>query len=76
MDTAREIRKELLTETECAHLIGFSRIFLRKARCQGNLPGHTDAPDYIRVGKRSIRYRRSTVIEWMDRHEQSSSRTP
>ena len=62
------IERRLVNEREAARLVGFSVAALIKWRREGR------GPRYIRVG-RSIRYRVSDLVEWIQRHTvgQSSS---
>lgn len=56
--------KRLFTEEEAAAYLSYSRSFLRKARCNGQLENHSSAPAYIVIGKKSIRYRREDLDAW------------
>ncbi len=62
------IENQLMPEKEAAKLAGFSRAAFIKWRREGR------SPRYIRVG-RSIRYRVSDLVAWIQQHtvEQSSS---
>ena len=53
----------LLTETEAADIIGFSRNTLRAWRVTGR--HHTSPPPrFVKCG-RAVRYRYSELLEWM-----------
>ena len=61
------MERRLISETEAAPFIGMSRQFLRKSRMNGNLPNHTPAPPFIRIG-RAIRYDIQDLEAWIARH--------
>ena len=65
IDAALETQQAALTEKEAATYIGFSRSYLRQSRSHGKRKGRTDAPPYIRVGGRTIRYLRTDLDEWL-----------
>jgi predicted DNA-binding transcriptional regulator AlpA len=50
--------ERLLTARDAANLLRLSSSFLAKARMRG------DGPPYIKLG-RSVRYRESTLVQWM-----------
>lgn len=54
----------LLTESEAAEVLGFSKNTLRAWRVTGRPKGHPP-PSFIKCG-RSVRYRLSRLIEWVD----------
>ena len=56
----------LLSETEAAELVGFSKNTLRAWRVTGR-PGGYPPPPFIKCG-RSVRYRLSDLRAWMDAH--------
>lgn len=56
--------QRLLSPKEAATYIGMSAGYLAVARCRGNLPNRTPAPDFIRIG-RTIRYDRAVLDEWI-----------
>jgi predicted DNA-binding transcriptional regulator AlpA len=58
-------RRVSLTEAEAAQYIGMSRAWLKKSRTTG---GSTDAPPFVRCGRRRIAYRRADLDEWQSRH--------
>lgn len=49
----------LLTEAEAARLLGHSARTLQKWRLEGN------GPPFLRMGKRSVRYRRTELENWL-----------
>jgi predicted DNA-binding transcriptional regulator AlpA len=58
-----EAADRLLTETEAANIIGFSRNTLRAWRVTGR--HHTSPPPrFVKCG-RAVRYRYSELLEWM-----------
>lgn len=61
------MERRLLSDKEAARYIGFSAIFLRKSRSEGNLPGRTSAPPYIKIG-RSVRYDVADLDRWINEH--------
>lgn len=61
------IEQRLLSPKEAARYIGMSASYLANARCQGNLPGRTPAPPYIRIG-RTIRYDLMALDAWIQEH--------
>ena len=54
-------KDQYLTEKKVAELTGFSVKYLQKLRHRG------EGPPYIKIG-RSIRYKWSDVVKWMDSH--------
>ncbi|AWK86543.1 helix-turn-helix transcriptional regulator [Azospirillum thermophilum] len=52
--------KLVLTESEVRMMLGVSRTTLWRMRCAGRFP----AP--IQMGTRSVRYRRSDVVGWVN----------
>ena len=58
-------RRVSLTEAEAAQYIGMSRAWLKKSRTTG---GSSDAPPFVRCGRRRIAYRRADLDEWQSRH--------
>jgi excisionase family DNA binding protein len=58
--------KEILTTKEAAALLGCSRQLLEGARVRG------DGPPFSRIG-RLIRYRRSTLLEWLSKRQFKST---
>jgi predicted DNA-binding transcriptional regulator AlpA len=61
----REIKKHAFSETEASEYIGMSRSYLRQARSNGDRPGRTPAPPYVRIG-RTIRYRQVDLDTWLE----------
>ncbi|GMV90538.1 MAG: hypothetical protein AMXMBFR82_03160 [Candidatus Hydrogenedentota bacterium] len=67
------ITARLLSPAEAARYIGMSPSYLANSRCQGNLPGRTPAPPYIRIG-RTIRYDVHQLDEWIEQHTHGGER--
>lgn len=63
----------LLTETEAAEVLGFSKNTLRAWRVTGRPRGHKP-PSFIKCG-RSVRYRLSQLEEWMGAQPSHTSTT-
>jgi predicted DNA-binding transcriptional regulator AlpA len=59
-----ETPDRLLTETEAAELLGFSKNTLRAWRVTGRPRGNRP-PSFVKCG-RAVRYRLSGLIEWMN----------
>ncbi|MFA4974867.1 MAG: helix-turn-helix domain-containing protein [bacterium] len=59
---------ELLNDRQVHEMTGLACISLRRARCEGWREGHAanDLP-YVKLG-RSVRYKRSDVEAWIERH--------
>jgi predicted DNA-binding transcriptional regulator AlpA len=58
-----------LTEKEAATYLAVSPQFLRLSRHYGNRPGHAEGPPFIRLGGgRSIRYLKSDLDSWLQKH--------
>lgn len=60
----------LLFQAEAAYLTGCSGRTLEAWRLHGG------GPPYIVIGKRSVRYRRGDLIEWMDARRRRSTSDP
>jgi len=59
--------KQLLTTAEAAHYLGMSKAFLERDRWAGaRIP-------FVRVGNRSVRYRRADLQAYMERQLRSST---
>ena len=56
---------EYMTTREAAAYLKLSRQFLEGARYRGDGSG----PAYIKLGRRSVRYRRSVLDAWMSAHD-------
>jgi len=61
----RAIKKNAFSEIEASEYIGMSCSFLRQGRSNGDRPGRTPAPSFIRIG-RTIRYRRQDLDTWLE----------
>ena len=61
----RDIKKNAFNEVEASIYIGMSRSFLRQGRSDGDRPGRTPSPPYVRIG-RTIRYRRVDLDKWLE----------
>lgn len=66
--TQSDSGQRLLTEVETSRYIGMSRVYLRRARSEGNRDGRTPAPPYVRIG-RSIRYDLLDLDSWIQAHK-------
>lgn len=67
-DTAHRLYlDQLLTETEAAEFLGYTVRALQNWRVRGG------SPEYVKVSKRSIRYRRRDLIAWADSRIVSST---
>lgn len=66
-----EVKKQTLTEKEAAIYCGVSCAFLRQSRCDGNLKGRTQAPPWIKAG-RKVLYLISDLDNWLDQNRQVS----
>ena len=57
----------LLTEAQAARLLNFTPRFLQARRARG------DGPPWVSISARAIRYRRSDLLEWIERHVRTST---
>lgn len=57
----------LINETEAAGFLGYSIRALQNWRYRGG------GPDFVKVSRRSVRYRRKDLIAWADRNTVSST---
>lgn len=57
--------KEILTEKEAAEYITMSQSFLRQDRMNGYRTGRKRGPEFMRLGRRSIRYRKEALDAWL-----------
>lgn len=55
--------KKLLNEKETSEYISMSRSYLRQSRLEGSTQ---DAPKWVKIGERTIRYRIDDLDEWAD----------
>ena len=55
--------ERLLTEREVAEILGVSRAFLRQSRMKS--PRISEAPSYVQVGVRAVRYRLEDLEEYV-----------
>lgn len=62
----------LLNTPEAANYLGFSPVTLNNSRYTGLLGG-VAAPAYIKVGKKSVFYKRSTLDNWQSQFKEQSS---
>jgi len=60
----KNITDELIKNSEAAAVLSCAPSYLKLSRHTGLLFG-VKAPEHIRMGKRSIRYRRSTLVNWL-----------
>jgi predicted DNA-binding transcriptional regulator AlpA len=58
---------QLLTERDTASLIGFTERALQNWRVRGG------GPQYVKVAGRSVRYRRSDVLTWIEQRIRSNT---
>jgi predicted DNA-binding transcriptional regulator AlpA len=65
--SSRLVTPTLLTEAQAASYIGMSRAFLKKARYTGIVDDDIPAPPYIIIGKRSVRYYKEDLEQWLQR---------
>ena len=61
------IEQRLIGEADAAKLIGMSRIFLRRARCEGAREGRTPGPPWIKHG-RAVSYYVDDLSGWSATH--------
>lgn len=59
------LQQALLTEIETSHYIGMSRSFLRQARMLGKKENGIPPPKFIKLGKRSVRYVKEDLDDWI-----------
>ena len=57
--------KLLFNEKESAFYIGMSRSFLRQGRMNGPLENKIPPPVFVKIGKRTIRYHRDDLDNWV-----------
>jgi hypothetical protein len=55
----------LLDERAASKVMGVSLAFLRRARSEGRVGGRTEAPEFVKLGKR-IFYRSGDVARWIE----------
>jgi len=56
----------LLTSIEAAEYLGYSEYSLRRSRCDGqSLSGHK-TPDFVRIGTKTIRYKKEVLDDWIE----------
>ncbi len=70
------IQKRLYAEPEAAEYCGVSRTFLRQSRMNGNRENRTPGPQFVRVGKRSIKYKLEDLDAWIDQWPASDGCEP
>ena len=61
----QENLEELLTTTQAARLLGAAPSSLKQSRTTGTLFGQA-APPFLKLGRRSTRYKLSALIEFRD----------
>jgi len=66
--------QKLLTEKQAAEYLGMSRSFLRQGRMAGIRKNCTPAPDWRKIGTRSIRYSIDDLNDWIDSHPKVTPR--
>lgn len=60
---------DILRDADAALYVGMSESWLRQTR----MIGRTDGPPFVRVGTRSIRYRRSDLDRWLEQRCSASA---
>lgn len=63
----QSMSKDVLTEKEAAQYISMSQSFLRQDRMNGYRDNIMRGPDFMRLGRRSIRYRREVLDAWLEK---------
>lgn len=58
----REYLDQLLNENEAARMLGFTVRALQNWRVRGG------GPQFVKISKRSVRYRRRDLLAWIDKH--------
>ena len=58
----REYLDQLLNEQEAARMLGFTIRALQNWRVRGG------GPQYVKISKRSVRYRRRDILAWVNKH--------
>jgi len=58
-----EAAGKILKDPDAARYVGMSESWLRQTR----MLGRTDGPPFIRIGTRTIRYRRCDLDRWLER---------
>lgn len=61
-------KKRCFTEKEASEYIAMSRSFLRQDRMNGFRKGRTPGPNYIRAGRRTIRYLKEDLDNWLEQY--------
>lgn len=64
---AQDDLNRLINENEAAGFLGYSVRALQNWRYRGG------GPDFVKVSRRSVRYRRKDLIAWADRNTVSST---
>ena len=60
----KQFQQQLLSEAEASFYLGVSRPFLAKSRMDGDIPGRTPGPPFLKIG-RMIRYHIDDLNEWI-----------
>tara|TARA_R110002049_G_scaffold309283_1_gene520072 strand:+ start:2376 stop:2618 length:243 start_codon:yes stop_codon:yes gene_type:complete len=71
MQQHKENLDNLLSNRNAAPIVGTTPDALKISRCTGLLFG-LPAPKYLKIG-RTIRYKKSTLQEWLNQFEEQSS---
>lgn len=58
----REYLDQLLNEHEAARMLGFTIRALQNWRVRGG------GPQFVKISKRSVRYRRRDLLAWVNKH--------
>jgi predicted DNA-binding transcriptional regulator AlpA len=69
-DLSMDNCNDLLTERQVAEKTGLSMKTLQAWRWQGN------GPQYVKFGKRSVRYQVGDVLDWIKTNKRSSTSDP
>ncbi len=63
-------KDRLMTETEAADVLCYSIRALQNWRCRGG------GPRFVKVSARSVRYRYSDLLEWIEEHTVAHTSQP
>lgn len=67
------VNSPVLDERQAATYVGFSRIFLKKSRFEGERENRTVGPPWLKIGGR-IRYLKTDLDAWLLKHRREPSR--
>ena len=60
--------RRALIEAEAAEYIGMSVSFLRQSRMDGVREHRTPGPNWVKLGRRSVRYLVEDLDAWLEQH--------